>query len=245
MSDYYVGVDLGQAADYTAISILERADAGYHLVHLERPARGTPYPVIVARVATLLQTEPLAGPAPSAPPGPGRDWGTGRGNATLVVDATGVGAAVTDLLEHAGLKPIAVTITGGDVVSRDGRRYRVPKRDLVSTLQVLLQSGRLRVASDLALAETLVSELVNFRYTLSPLGHDSYGAWRENQHDDLVLAVALATWYAERRRGDDRLVAPVVVPGQSRWAELTGERFVMPAPNIWNIGPSGPERGNR
>jgi len=29
--------------------------------------------------------------------------------------------------------------------------------------------------------------------------HDSYEAWREGQHDDLVLFVALAAWFAERR----------------------------------------------
>ena len=34
---------------------------------------------------------------------------------------------------------------------------------------------------------------------IDPLtAHDSYGAWREKEHDDLVLAVALACWYGER-----------------------------------------------
>jgi len=29
-------------------------------------------------------------------------------------------------------------------------------------------------------------------------GHDSYEAWREGDHDDLVLAVAMACWTGER-----------------------------------------------
>ena len=29
---------------------------------------------------------------------------------------------------------------------------------------------------------------------VSLTGHESFGAWRATQHDDLVLAVALATW---------------------------------------------------
>jgi hypothetical protein len=29
------------------------------------------------------------------------------------------------------------------------------------------------------------------------MAHDSYGAWREGAHDDLVLAVAVAAWYGE------------------------------------------------
>jgi hypothetical protein len=31
--------------------------------------------------------------------------------------------------------------------------------------------------------------------------HDSYEAWREGDHDDLVLATALACWRAAKRRG--------------------------------------------
>jgi hypothetical protein len=30
-------------------------------------------------------------------------------------------------------------------------------------------------------------------------GHDSYGAWREGTHDDLVLALACALWCGERQ----------------------------------------------
>jgi hypothetical protein len=28
--------------------------------------------------------------------------------------------------------------------------------------------------------------------------HETFGAWREGQHDDLLLAAALAGWWAER-----------------------------------------------
>ena len=43
-------------------------------------------------------------------------------------------------------------------------------------------------------------ELEIFKVTFSPSGHDSYGAgedWRVGNHDDLVLAVALALWSAK------------------------------------------------
>ena len=36
---------------------------------------------------------------------------------------------------------------------------------------------------------------------LSAAGHDSYGAWREKAHDDLVLAVAMAVWVGEHAAG--------------------------------------------
>ncbi|MBT9174209.1 MAG: hypothetical protein DDT21_02620 [Syntrophomonadaceae bacterium] len=214
MADFFIGLDLGQAQDYTAISVVEKlkvptgekrvAWAGiggglygpgrrslrevdktvthYHLRCLERPRLGTPYPAIVERVGKLMGNEPL------------------KGKTHLVVDSTGVGAPVVDLLEQAGLHPVAVTITGGDSVSRDGDHYSVPKRDLVSTLQVLFQGGRLKIAEGLPEAGTLVQELLSFRVKIDlKSAHDAYEPWREGIHDDLVLAVALACWYGENQ----------------------------------------------
>lgn len=186
MSGYIIGLDLGQAQDYTAISILEDTGgdpATYHARHLERVALKTPYPAIVAKVAAMMEKEPL------------------KGTSALVVDATGVGAPVVELLRAAGCNPFPVWITGGDAVSMDWVQARVPKRDLVSSLQILLQSGRLKVAASLPNAETLVAELLNFKVTIdTKTAHDSYGAWREGVHDDLVLSVALACWYAGHKR---------------------------------------------
>ncbi len=50
----------------------------------------------------------------------------------------------------------------------------------------------------LPLAEVLKDELLNFRVKINEAtGHDSYEAWREKDHDDIVLATALACWYPE------------------------------------------------
>ena len=198
---FIVGLDLGQAQDYTAIAIVERVvpplptpklpyqgngilipsrAASYHVRHLERPTRGTKYPTIVARVQTLLATPPLTLHTP------------------LVIDRTGVGRPVTDLFEGQGVKPYAITITGGDEVVREGRHTKVPKRELVSTLVAVFQTGRLRMAANLAEGEALVNELTNFKVKVNlATGHDSYEAWRESGHDDLVLAVAMAVWHGE------------------------------------------------
>jgi hypothetical protein len=74
----------------------------------------------------------------------------------------------------------------------------VPKRDVASTIAVLLQTGRLRIARGLKESETLLRELINFRVKISLSGHDTYEAWREQEHDDLVLAVGLAAWLFEK-----------------------------------------------
>jgi hypothetical protein len=167
------------------MAVVERLDtfpggnADYHVRYLERVSLGMPYTDIALRVSSLLDREPL------------------RDRTQLVVDATGVGAPVIDLLRQARLSPISVTITAGETVSREGSAYRVPKRDLVGTLQVLLQSQRLKIAEAIPEARLLVQEMLAFRVKITLNAHDTYGAWREGAHDDLVLAVALACWYGD------------------------------------------------
>lgn len=185
MSQFLMGLDLGQAQDYTALTVLEQFEPGptsrYDVRHLERFKLGTKYPDIVREVARRLAAAPLAG------------------NCTLVIDATGVGRPVLDMLKAAHTHPVGVTITGGDKATYDAGLWRCPKRELVSVMQVLLQNGRIKFAKDLPEAATLVRELRSFQFKIDPItAHDSYGAWREGAHDDLVLAVAVAAWYGER-----------------------------------------------
>jgi hypothetical protein len=86
---YFVGLDLGQSSDPTALAVLERprvepgAPPGmrrppYALRHLQRFPPGTPYQEIIETVRQLLRTPPLPG-------------------ADLVGDTTGVGRAVVSL----------------------------------------------------------------------------------------------------------------------------------------------------
>ncbi len=95
---------------------------------------------------------------------------------------------------------VPVTITAGQRVAVDeSNAYLVPKKDLVTCLQLLLQGRRLKVAKGLPDADLLSREMQNFRMKNVPLsGSDPMIAWREGQHDDLVLAMALACWWAER-----------------------------------------------
>jgi hypothetical protein len=115
-----------------------------------------------------------------------------------LIDNTGVGAPVSDLIGKEQLRFCPITITGGDKVTRDGRSIRVPKRDLVSTLQVLFQTNRLKIAGKLPEAQMLIDELTSFQIKISLSGHDSYGAWREGTHDGLILAVAMACWAGQK-----------------------------------------------
>ena len=79
------------------------------------------------------------------------------------------------------------------------RAYWVPKIELVSTVQSLLQTRRLRVVPRLALADVLKRELLDFKIKVTASANETFGTWREGAHDDLVLAVAMAAWVGERQ----------------------------------------------
>jgi hypothetical protein len=230
---YYLGLDLGQARDYSALAILEEqiyigeawanevlyqedydkdlsagwispealtsyraghalrlsheygrpAEIPLAVRHLERFELSTKYTSVVERVAQVVRSSPLRGMP-----------------AILLIDKTGVGASVLDSFTHAGIGAAAITLHGGSSVTRDPQRagFRVPKRDLITVTQVLLQNGQLKVAAGLPEAETLRRELLNFRVKINPqTAHDSYEHWREGDHDDLVLAVSMACWFRQ------------------------------------------------
>lgn len=183
---YYIGLDLGQAADPSAVAVLERLPARgiWALRYFTRFPLATPYPVIVDFIGSMTSAFPL------------------KGDSHLVVDATGVGRPVLDLLRRPGLgsRLVGVTIHGGDHAVRDPAigGYRVPKKEIVSNLQLLLQRGRLRISAELADREVLLTEMASFRVRVSPTtGHEAFGS-EGRDHDDVVVAVGLAAWLGER-----------------------------------------------
>jgi len=87
----------------------------------------------------------------------------------------------------------------GEVTELDGW-WKVPKRELVTNLQVMLEERKLRVAGGMAEAATLVREMREMRVKITPSGREVYAARGKGEHDDLVMAVALAAWWLERKR---------------------------------------------
>lgn len=184
---FIFGLDYGYSPDYTARVVVERkgqSPATYAVRDIARYELQTPYQAVAQDIARRYESPPVR-----------------RFERHLVVDATGVGRPAIEMLLEQGLTPIPVTITGGYDVTRGqgpaGIEYRVPKRDLAMTVQALLQAGRLQIGASLPFADELRSELMAFRVKLTKSGHDTYEAWRERDHDDLVLALAVATWWAE------------------------------------------------
>ena len=92
---FFSGLDLGQSADYTALTVTEqkfrdRSDQNgiesfYEVRWLQRETLGTPYPDQVRNVSKLYRQAPLKG-------------------SKIAVDYTGVGRPVLDLLTEAKLE---------------------------------------------------------------------------------------------------------------------------------------------
>jgi hypothetical protein len=211
---FFIGVELGQVSDVTAIAVVESltlpflriekirrgdwVDVGpvyqapdgtetrehppvnFALRHLERFPVGTSYVEILDRVMTLAPK--LSGPS-------------------VILDATGVGTAAQNIFRYSSLYVTTVTIVAGDQSVHEGSDYRVPKKDLVSVTQVLLQTERLKIARTLPHAQLLARELVNFRSRVTVQNSESQLDWREGVNDDLVLALAIAAWKAEQNPG--------------------------------------------
>jgi hypothetical protein len=201
---WVVGVDLGQSTDPTAICVVEHIrgvlDPGseldrycgltthlqkpaeqMHVRHLERLPLGLSYPDVVQRVADLLARPPL-----------------NESRVEFVIDETGVGRAVGDIFVQAALEPKRVSTTAGNEVTPAGlNRWHVAKGVLISNLDALLHKGVLRIAAALQEAGAMAEELKDFRRKVSDAGRATYAA-RVGRHDDLVLSVAIACWWASR-----------------------------------------------
>ena len=190
-SKFVLAADLGQSVDPTAICVIEHQTQGvdhyvkgpvrhvadrFDVRYLARLPLGLSYPEVVAEVGRLLHRPPLAD------------------DCELVVDETGVGRAVADIFDNAGLRPPRVTITAGsEQTQHSGRSWHVPKQVLISTLDARLHTGELKFAAELGEASAMQNELKDFRRKVSVAGRYTFEA-RVGQHDDLVFAVAIGLW---------------------------------------------------
>lgn len=194
---YFLGIDLGKRRDHTAIAVVERRqtiDRGFDHVawrhtssprpdewlvrRLERLPLGTPYTTVADHLVEL-DHHPIL-----------------QGQSTMVVDATGVGAPVVDMLRGRPLKSrlVPIVLTGGHSSGPVDGVWSVPKVDLLARLQMLFEQKRLRIAKAAPLAAALITELVDVRARHQSGGNLRIGADAAGQHDDLVMAVALAVW---------------------------------------------------
>jgi hypothetical protein len=191
----FMGLDIGRAQDYSALSIIARKwfnpdvdldpkamISRYFIMYMRRFALNTPYEFVENEVARLWKTPELMGT---------RNWALG--------DMTGVGAPVMQSIRKKGVPMIGIVITGGETISQpEPNEYHVPKEALVTQLVKLAQMGRLKVMKDVNYQAEFREELGAFGYKINKASSTvSYESIENAVHDDLVISVSLATWYAE------------------------------------------------
>jgi hypothetical protein len=193
---YHVGVDLGQRRDFTAIVVIQdqllmtgrRCPRTFAPVLLrrrqvllaKRVGLGTEYQKIVDTVGQLTRLRQMA-----------------HGDKYVAVDTTGVGLAVLEMLRRENLagQLLPVVFTGGEVTRYAGGQYNVPKGELMHGLAVELERRELQVGRLLRNWPEMVRELSGMRRDLAGGGV----RWRSvGEHDDLVMALALAVWSLRR-----------------------------------------------
>ena len=199
-----IGVDPGQAQDPTAISAVERhaLDAEERrmkrdiehkrklerldVIHCERLPLHTTYPEVVDRVYAVHEQALKL-----------------DDDVVVLLDLTGAGRPVRDMMAPRFKRLFPITITSGlqATFDRQHGEWHVPKRVLVSVTAIALQQRGLTINKDIPDATTLVRELETFKVKKSKAGNDTFEAWRDGDHDDLVLATAMCVWWASITQG--------------------------------------------
>jgi hypothetical protein len=197
---YFVGVDLGQRMDYTAVAVLEqhydeRGRSFYETGWLKRFPLMTRYSSIAKQLKKLDTKLRLRAAKQEK-----------SLMLTYLVDAGGVGNAAVELceVELPNADIYRCFITGGlhaTVDSRE-REIRIPKFQLVSTLVALFDSERIHFPKDAKYIEAMVEELESYEVHVSESGNEQYAA-RSSRHDDLICAVSLPAWYSQQESTAD------------------------------------------
>ena len=91
-----------------------------------------------------------------------------------------------------------ILVTGGSGFSEPEQGcFRVAKKELAGVVRACLDGRRVTFAKG-KLRDVLLKELRTFKVKITAAGNETFESWRESDHDDLVLAVALSLWMGER-----------------------------------------------
>lgn len=192
-SRYWLGVDLAQAQDNTALvcvhdECLPLWGGGSRQVLGPRKRtivfadkfKGVSYPDVVSHVIRTMLKEPL------------------RGRARLVIDASGLGRVVSDLLFEQRVEHHAIQMTVGQNWVKKDRYVNVGKTLLLETLSLLFATGDLTFAHDLPLRGDILAELETFQLEMTAAGNQVITQGKSGaHHGDLAIALAAACFASE------------------------------------------------
>jgi hypothetical protein len=193
-----LGLDLGQAKDYSALSIVRRTihaddtrsgcitpneikylSPVYYLLYMKRYRLHSSYIEICRDIKRIIN----------------EGWPGEEEKPYLVIDYGGPGRPVLDIFREEGLKPFGIQFTAGNRRKSIPGGMAVPKRDIVSSLLAAFQKGELKIPQKLPEKKALLKELSNFKIKVSDKGNDIYEHAKSSDHDDMVLSLAMAIYW--------------------------------------------------
>ncbi len=117
---------------------------------------------------------------------------------TTAIDATGMGRGLVEECQRIGLRPLALTLSGGSRITGGQQRWRVPSSMVYESVYRCFAQKRYKLGSQLELTRTLLNELQCCEVRRTDTGHSKYGVWSgEDGHGDLLMSLGLATIAAE------------------------------------------------
>ena len=156
----------------------------FDVVEIERFPAGRPLPAIINRVAEIASEKRVSR------------------ESIILLDISSVGTAPLRAFQTRGMYPAAIDLTNAGAEGFASDSQQVPLRDVIGAAQVVLETARLKVASALELATTLVSDLQAF--DSKPIARNP--DLRGGRNTDLVLALAVALWWGDRLTWDDDML---------------------------------------
>jgi len=156
------GIDVASRMDYTALVTLENIDNNY-IIRQAKRWRGQNYTQICNEITQYIKGD-------------------------VIIDATGVGYAVAEMLPEPLTK---IWLTGGERVTFDGQLWKVPQVQLISNLVLKIEQEQIKIPSNLSLKDNILHEL-------NVLKQGKKFEAKQGEHDDLVFALALALWGFEQ-----------------------------------------------
>ena len=182
---FILSLDPAQLRDWSALCAIDmqyKPDERrfhYDLVAMNRK-QGLPYDQIVSWVARTIKN-----PAFNV-----------REPPDFILDATGVGVAVRDMLRAKGVRMKSITITAGEAYSRQGNFMHVGKARLIGKFLGAFDSGKVHVNPNMAIWPAVEREMLAFRAEMSTQGRVKLEA-EQGENDDMLFALAMAVWYGE------------------------------------------------
>lgn len=123
-----------------------------------------------------------------------------RGCSLICADATGIGAAVCEMIEDTGLPVVHTTITGGrSLITHGPRRISVGKMWLMQRLRMAIVDSEFQLDKEAPGASELVTQLRHMLVQHKGSGYKIEA--RTGLHDDLALAASLAILASDIENG--------------------------------------------